>query len=246
MPETRIDVKTGDGVADCYGFRPQGTQPVPAVVMFFDAFGMRPAMKEMADHLAQRGYFVLLPNLYYRAGPFAPFNTASAFSDPSERERLMKLIHTLTPEGIRKDFGAYLSILAKTPGVKADKLGCTGYCMGGRLALTAAGLFPDVVAAAASFHGGQLVTDAPDSPHRSADKIRGRLYFGVADEDRSCTPEDQAKLKAALDAADVRYQLELYAGAKHGFAVTDVPVYDAAASAKHWERTFSLFGQTLS
>jgi carboxymethylenebutenolidase len=143
--------------------------------------------------------------------------------------------------------GALLAALADVPSAAAEKVGTTGYCMGGRLSFLAAGTFPDRVAAAASFHGGRIaVEDDPSSPHTLADRIQARLYFGVADNDGSCTPEDQARLAAALDQAKVDYRLELYPGAAHGFAVTDHHgAYDEDAAERHWERTAELFDAVL-
>jgi carboxymethylenebutenolidase len=144
------------------------------------------------------------------------------------------------------DTGALLAALDDVPAARSDKVGTTGYCMGGRLAFAAAGAHPDRVAAAASFHGGRLaMEDDPESPHKRASDVQARLYFGVADNDGSCTPEDQARLAAALDAAKVDYRMELYPGAAHGFAVKDFPVYDEAAAERHWERTAELFDATL-
>jgi carboxymethylenebutenolidase len=158
----------------------------------------------------------------------------------------MALLGTLTPDRVRADAAAYLDALAARPGVRPDGMGVVGYCMGGRLAVLTAALHPDRIRAAASFHGGGLVTDAPDSPHRLADRIRGAVYLAVADQDRSCTPEHQGALAAALGAADVAYALELYRGKKHGFAVSDHPgAHDAEAEARHWRRMEGFFDETL-
>ena len=241
-----IDVKTADGVAHAWTCR-GGEGPRAAVLLYPDAFGVRPSMHEMAERIANLGYLVLLPNVFYRAGDHAPFDSATVWSIPSERDRLMALIHSLTPERVDIDGGAYLDAIAAQRDVRRDRIGIIGYCMGGRMSFLTAGKHPDRVRAAASFHGGGLVTDASDSPHRLANRVRASVYFGVADSDRSCTPEHQGALAAALGAANVQYCIELYKGKKHGFAVRDhAGAYDADAADRHWRRLESFFGETLT
>jgi carboxymethylenebutenolidase len=244
MPTTKLSVKTNDGVADCQLHTPEGPGPFPGVIYLSDAFGISPGAVQMAERLASNGYAVLVPNLFYRAGHFAPFDPASVWSDNSERARLMSIMGPAN-QGAIADLPAYIDALAQQPGVRAARVGLVGYCMGGRLGLLAAEAYPDRVAAVACIHGGNLVTDAPESPHLHVGKVSGRLYFGVADEDRSCTPEHQAKLEAALKAAGVRYQLEFYPGAKHGFAVPGMPVFDATAAERHWGAVLKLFKEEL-
>lgn len=241
-----IEVGTADGIARAWTYR-GGEGLRPAVLMYPDAYGVRPAMHEMAERLASLGYLVLLPNVFYRAGSYPPFDKATVWNVPPERDRLMALIHSLTPERVAIDGGAYLDAIAAQPDVRRDRIGVTGYCMGGRMSFLTAGQHPDRVRAAASFHGGGLVTDAPDSPHRLADRVKASLYFGVADSDRGCTPEHQGALAAALGAASLHYCIELYRGKKHGFAVSDhLGAYDHDAAERHWRRTESFFGETLA
>jgi carboxymethylenebutenolidase len=241
-----IDVKTADGVARAWTYRP-GEGPRSAVLLYPDAFGVRPAMHEMAERLAGLGYLVLLPDVFYREGEYPPFDARTVWSVPSERERLMALVRSLTPERVRIDGGAYLDAIAAQRDVRGDRIGVTGYCMGGRMSFLTAGGHPERVRAAASFHGGGLVTDAADSPHRMAGRVKASLYFGVADSDRTCTPEHQGALAAALAAADVEYCLELYRGKKHGFAVPDnAGAYDRDAADRHWRRLETFFGETLA
>ena len=204
-------------------------------------------MHQMAERLANLGYFVLLPDVFYRAGTYPPFDMATVWSDPAERARLMELLSSITAERVGIDSGAYLEAIGAQHDVRRDRIGITGYCIGGRMSFLTAGKHPDKVRAAASFHGGGLVTDQADSPHRLADRIRALLYFGVADADRSCTPEHQGALAAALGAADVDYHIELYKGKRHGFAVSDrVGAYDQEAADRHWRRLESFFGETLA
>jgi carboxymethylenebutenolidase len=245
MTETTITTATEDGEADARLIVPEGEGPWPLVVYYADAGGLRPTTSRMGERLASAGYAVLQPNPFWRAGPFEPFDTRTVFSDPSERARLMALLATVRPANVIADTKALVSSLAADRRIDAARIGMVGYCMGGRLAFIASTVWPERVAAVASIHGGGLVTDAEDSPHRGAGRIRASLYLGVADEDPSCTPEHQRALREALDAAGVDYQLELYPGARHGFAMPDFPVYDEAASEKHWERVLALFGRAL-
>jgi carboxymethylenebutenolidase len=242
---TQLDVRTPDGTMDVYLHEPPGGGPAPAVVFFPDAGGVRPVMQQMAARLASAGYLVAVPNLYYRAGAYEPFDIATLFSVPGERERMRDIIGLAGPDGLAWDTGALLDALAAHPAGRGDQVGCVGYCMGGNWAFSTAGAHPERIAAAASFHGGNLATDDPASPHRRAGDIRAQLYFGVADHDPSCAPDSQAQLITALDEASVGYQLELYPGAGHGFAVPDNPSYSEPAAERHWRRLTTLFAETL-
>jgi len=239
--QSRIDVKTPDGTMDVYLHTPPGKGPFPTAIMYIDAFGVRPAMHDMAKRLATHGYLVVLPNLFYRAGSYPPFDRKTMWTDPDERARIMALMGQASGPAVMRDTEAILQELSHQSSARVAQVGVFGYCMGGKLAFYEAGAMPLRIAAAGCFHGGHLATDDPDSPHRKADKIKARLYFGVADNDKSCTPENQAVLKEALDKANVKYQLEVYPGAQHGFAVNDVEVYDKAAAEKHWERLVAVF-----
>ncbi len=242
----KIDLKTQDGTIDCYTFKPGEGGKYPVIIMYMDAYGPRAEMFEMCDRLARNGYFVVLPNLYYRAGEYAPFDPKTAFSQPDERERLMKLMQTTGIAKVIQDTASIFEYLDNVPGADSRKVGCVGYCMGGKFALTAAAAFPDRVKAAASFHGGSLATDKPDSPHLLASKMYGRVYIGVAGMDKGFTEEEKQRLENALRAAEVRYKLEVYQGAAHGFAVNGTPVFDRVAAEKHWDRLFELFAESLT
>lgn len=248
MQTTTVDIPTGDGVADACLTRPDGDGPFPAVLLFMDAFGPRPRLVEMAERIAARGYLVLTPHLFYRAGR-APLFDLSRIGEADQRaalfEKIMPLVGALTPDVISRDTAAYLDFLAARDDVRSGPVAITGYCMGGTNALRAIEAYPDRIAAIASFHGGRIVTDAPDSPHLGVSSITGEVYFGHADQDRSMTPEQIATLEKALTAAGVRYGSELYEGAHHGFTMADTPVYDEQATERHWAALFDLLDRTL-
>ncbi len=245
MTQRHVEIPTPDGTCDAGLHTPDGAGPWPAVIMFPDAGGVRPTFAAMARQLAGLGYAVLLPNVYYRVGDFEPFDMPGAFTDPDERKRLMALIASVTKDGAMRDTGAMLDFLAAQPEVAGTKVGTTGYCMGGGLALTAAGRFPERIGAAASFHGGRLATAEPDSPHLLAGSMTARLYIAAAENDASFDAEQFERLSGALIAAGVEYSMETYPAA-HGFAVPDNPTYDPAAAARHWQALEALYGSTLS
>ena len=246
MNAKSIHIKTKDGVAPCHFFSPAGEGNRPAVIFFMDAFGIRPAMCEMAERLASNGYHVLLPDLYYRSGRTKPFDAASAFKEGPERDRLMLMLKSVNNKSVMEDTAGLIKFLEHQPGIASQRIGCVGYCMGGPFALSAAGTYPDRIAAAASFHGARLATDQPDSPHLLAPKMRGSIYVGIAGIDPHFTPEETNRLESALHSAGVKHTIEIYRDVKHGFAVTDTPVYDKTASERHWQELLKLFSRNLS
>ncbi len=245
MPESLVHVTTPDGVAHARLFLPEGAGRAPLVISYMDAGGLRPAMSALAAPLVAAGYAVLQPELYWRSGPYAPFDAATVFSDPPERARVFALMNALSPDQVVADTGAWLASLDAHPAVDARRVGVVGYCMGGRMALFVAAAHANRVVAMASIHGGGLVRPTPSSPHLGAPRIRGRLYFGVADNDASCPADDCAVLGEALTAAGVQHEIELYAGAAHGFAVPDFNALDPAAAARQWVKVLALFDETL-
>jgi carboxymethylenebutenolidase len=244
MPNITDTIITPDGACPVRLSTPQGQGPWPGVVMIPDAGGFRQTFYDMAGHLADFGYAVLLPDVYYRQGDWAPFDMKTAFSDNDERKRLMSFIGSISPDDWALDANAYFDYLAGRPEVSGETFGITGYCMGGRAALTVAGLVPDRVAAAASFHGGGLVTDGSDSPHLRAEQIQAAVYVGGAANDASFTDDHAEQLEKALTAAGVRHTIETYA-AGHGYAVPDNRSYDADAADRHWVATRDFFGANL-
>ena len=249
MPRTDVNVPTPDGECPAIVITPEGDGPWPAVILYMDDGGVRASMVTMAGRLAAMGYVAFLPEMYYRSGPYEPFDMATLFGDADERQRLFGMIASLNTASVVSDAGAfleYLSTLPEVAGTKGSmKVGTTGYCMGGRLSLVSAAHHPDSIVAAASFHGGHLVTDAPDSPHRLVDRITGRVYVAGAENDASFTADDAAALDDALTAAGVEHTVEFYP-AGHGFAVPDNPTFDEATAERHWQALDDLYAATLT
>ncbi|USX54182.1 dienelactone hydrolase family protein [Lentzea sp. HUAS12] len=249
MPGTTVDVTTEDGTADAYLARPGGDGPFPAVLFYMDAFGLRPHLEKMADRLAEAGYVVLVPSVFYRAGRSPVFDLPE-FIDPAARpglfEKIGPLMRSLTPEALMNDAGAYLRFLADSPLTTDGPVGITGYCMGAGLALRTAGTYPDRVAAAAGFHGAYLASEADDSPHLLAGKVTAELYFAHADQDAAMPPEQVERLEKALTEAGVTHRCEVYAGAHHGYTQADTAAYNAEAAERHWTELLALFSRTLS
>jgi carboxymethylenebutenolidase len=242
-----IEIKTQDGSCRTAVFRPATTAgPWPAVIFYMDGVAIRPILYEMGQRLADFGYLVLLPDMFYRIGPYAPFDGKTVFTDPAEREKLMKMVRTATNKQLAtQDTASFLAYLDSLPDVKGKKVGATGYCMGGGIALTAAASYPDRFAAVASFHGGSLATDEPDSPHRTFDKLKARVLIVGADKDQHYLPDQEARVKAALDAAHVQYRAETWPDALHGWTMADLPVYNHEAAERHFDELRGLFSAAL-
>jgi carboxymethylenebutenolidase len=242
---SKINIMTRDGTCPSYEYRPQGAGPWPGVLVFMDGLGIRPAMLELGERLATYGFYVLLPDLFYRSGPYEPMDPHTVFTDPEKRKVLMEKFFALaTSANIMSDTSAFLDHLGAHPDVKRGGIGTTGYCLGGFMALTAAGTYPERIAAAASYHGGRLATDAPDSPHRLAPRIKSRVYIAAAIEDQSFPDDMKERLEQALTQAGVDHQIETYQ-AKHGWVFRDTPVFDAAAAERHWKTLVTLFDAKL-
>jgi carboxymethylenebutenolidase len=211
-----------------------------------DGFAIRPVMWEMARRLADGGYLVLLPDLYYRIGHYLPMIPSKTVADPKLREEFLKLLGSLNRDKKISDAGAFIDFLLTRPEVKGDRFAAIGYCMGGNVALTAAGAFSGRFEAVASFHGGHLATDKPDSPHRFVKNISGRVYIAGAVEDASFSDQQKELLEQALTDAGVEHLIETYTGARHGFAVPDHPVFDADAAERHWAALFKLLEESFA
>jgi carboxymethylenebutenolidase len=240
-----VDIETPDGTADAYLTRPDDVERHPGVLLIMDAFGLRPRIEEMADRIAERGYAVLAPNVFYRAGraPVIPFpDMTSEEARGAFFTEVRPLMEQLTPERLAADGAVYLDELTK---IADEPVAITGYCMGVRLGIRIAAAHPGRVAALAGFHGGSLVTDDPQSPHRSAGNLRAEVYLGHADQDPSNSAGQIAELDAALLAAGVTHRSEVYPGARHGYTMSDTPVYDEQATERHFEGLFDLLDRTL-
>ena len=241
MSSESIEIETADGVADAYLARPDdGEGPRTGVLLLMDAFGLRPTINDMADRIAAHGYVVLAPNLFYRAGR-APVTEMPDLSDPDARGaffgQLKPMMDALTPERAAADGDAYLARLESESGGPSA---IAGYCLGVRVGWRIAAAYPERVVALGGFHGGGLVTDAPDSPHLSASLLDTEVYLGFADNDPSMSAENIAELERALDEDGVAYRAEVYEGAGHGYTMADTPVYDAGAAERHYSELFAL------
>jgi carboxymethylenebutenolidase len=211
-----------------------------------DGLGRRPLFDEMGEHLAGFGYVTLVPDVYYRSAPWAPFDASTVFGDEIERPRVMSMIHSVTAADIASDARAYADYLIARPETGDGPIGATGYCAGGRLSLIVAVKLGDTIGAAASFHGGGLASiDDPDSPHRDANAISAVIYVAGAIDDPSFTDDQKELLEQALTDAGVTHTIETYPAA-HGFAVSDNPSYDASAAARHWHALAALYEESLT
>jgi len=246
---SRLDaaIKTRDGICPASVFTPAETRgPWPAVIFFMDGFGIRPVMWEMGQRLSDGGYLVLLPDLYYRVKDCPQLIPSQVVADPKLKERLIKLVGSLDRDKKISDVAACIEFLSLRPDVQGNRFGVTGYCMGGNVALTAAGAFPDRFAAVSSFHASNLATDQPDSPHLFVKNITGRMYVAGATEDASFPEEQKIRLEQALTKAGVDHLVETYPGAHHGFAIPDHPAFNPSAAERHWVTLFKLFHETFA
>jgi carboxymethylenebutenolidase len=246
MTALDVTVAAPDGTCPVSLHLPDGDGPWPGVIMYPDAAGARPTFRAMADRMAGLGYATLLPDVYYREGDWKPFDVHTVFGDPDERARLMSLGRSLTPAMVIADAGAFLEFLAGRSEVAGERVGTTGYCMGGRISLLVAGHHPDRIGAAASFHGGRLADESdPDSPALVADQVQATVYVAAAENDATCPPEQLDRLDKAYTEAGVTHTIETYPGA-HGFAVPDnIGPYDEALGERHWAALETLYGSTL-
>ena len=240
-----VKIPTPDGDARAFAFTPnQGRGPWPAVILFMDAPAIRPALFDMAERLAQADYYVLLPDLFWRAGAYErPDVVKLRAGDPDQIANFQKLRASTSPEKQEIDTKACLDWLSQQRDAKADKIGVTGYCMGGAIALRAAGTFPDRVAAAASFHGGGMATDDPASPHRLAPKIKAKVLVAGADNDAHYDEAQNERLKKALAGVDA--EVSIWNGCLHGWVPADMPVHNAQGAERHWRELLKLFDETL-
>ncbi len=248
MPHETIEIAMPDGRAEAYVTRPDDGDH-PGVLFHVDAIGLRPRTREMADRIAAWGYVVLVPHVFYRDGSAAELEPHVDLTQPGAREEffgtVMPRVHALTPDRSDPDLDAYLDALLGLPGVVGPHVGMTGYCVGGRLAIRAAGLRPDVIAAAGAFHAGGVVTDGADSAHLVAARASGEILAGHADQDGSNPAGSVAALEAALTEAGVAHTSAIYPGASHGFTMADTSTYDADATERHFAELEGLLRRAL-
>lgn len=246
MTKHAIDIQTADGIAKAGLFLPDAASPAiirPGVILYMDAFGPRPALDQMAARLSREGYTVLVPDLFYRFGAYGPFDARTAFKEEASGRQLRAMIDGTSQAMTAADTAHFLDALADAGA--GGPAGVVGYCMGGSRALSAAAAYPDRIGAAASFHGGNLASDKPDSPHLRAASIKARVHVGAAGVDGSFTPEQAALLVQAFRAAGVDFVLENYVGMAHGWCVPDHSVYNEAGAERHWRRLLAFLGETL-
>jgi carboxymethylenebutenolidase len=243
--ESEVTITTPDGACDAYFVHPT-TGTAPAVLVWPDIFGLRPAFREMGKRLAESGYAVLVVNPFYRAKKAPTSSPHADMDDPATRDALMGLMHSLTPETEVTDAKALTAWLDQQPSVdKSRKMGTTGYCMGGPLVLRTAATNPDRVGAAATFHGGGLVTDKPDSPHLLIPKMKAHFLIAIAANDDAKQPEAKDTLKAAFAQASLTAKVEVFEGTKHGWCPPDAQVYDHDAAEKAWGELLVLLESAL-
>lgn len=245
MGQEQVPIRTRDGECPAYVFTPSEVGRHPAVIFYMDGLGIRPTIFDMGQRLADGGYVVLVPDIFYRAGPYEPLDARKVFASGDVRAAIGHLFASTDNRRAGEDTEAFLAYLHGREDVAGTKVGTTGYCMGGAMSLTAAGTYPDRVAAAASFHGGNLATDSELSPHLLAPRIEARVYVAGADHDNSYPPEMAARLDQALSAAGVDHRCETYPEALHGWTMADFPVYNEAAAERHWDELLALFADTL-
>lgn len=243
MIEQTIEIPLSDGTSTTFIVRPDRDGPYPLILFLMDAPGIREELRDMARRLASTGYYVMLPNLYYRAGVLELVPPGGAMDD-ALRERMMGLMNGLTIPMVMDDVAAMVAFAATQPEADATRIGTVGYCMSGQFAINAAVRLPQVKAAA-SIHGTYLVTDADDSPHLAARKSSAELYFACAETDRWAPLETVEALRAALAADGARAEVEIYPGAEHGFTFPQRALYQKQGAERHWERLSALYRRNL-
>ena len=243
---TDIEVSTPDGAADCHFVHP-ASGAHPGVLVWPDALGLRPTFKEMGRRLAESGYAVLTVNPYYRTERAPVVPEGASFRDEATRKKIFPLMRSLSPETNVTDAKAFVGFLDAQAAVAGDrKMGTTGYCMGGAMTMRTAAAFPDRIGAGASFHGGRLVTDAPDSPHLLVAGLRAHYLFAIAANDDEKDPEAKSVLREAFAAAGLPAEIEVYAGTLHGWCPPDSAVYHEAQAERAWSRLLALFETALA
>jgi len=245
MIEQTLDIATADGEMETFICHPERGGSYPAVLLLMDAPGIREELRDMARRLGTTGYYVLLPNLYYRAGRNTIFGPGVLEDGSAERERMRAIRTKMTIPPVMKDITAMLGFIDTRSEVKRGPVGCHGYCMSGPYAIAAAARYPERIAAAASIYGTWLVSEAEESPHLSLGKVKGELYFACAEHDALAPLPMVDQLRVLFDRAHAAGEIELYPGVHHGFAFPQRWCYDKAAAERHWERLIALYRRVL-
>ncbi|HTQ12039.1 MAG TPA: dienelactone hydrolase family protein [Fimbriimonadaceae bacterium] len=244
-----IDIATPDGVSDARLAVPTENGRYPGVLFYMDAFGVRPTIDHWIERIAAEGFVALAPNLFYRSRRAPVIDDMADLQDPEKRPRLFEglrpMMSLLTPDNVARDAGAYLECLSDLPQTAPGPVGVTGYCMGARVGIVTAAAFPDRVAAMAGFHGGNLATEAADSPHLLAGKIKAEVYIAFADHDQGASPEQQARLEDALTSAGIPHKIEVYEDAPHGYTMADTAAFRPDAAERHFENLIALLNRRL-
>ena len=245
MIEHRLDIETKDGAMETFICHPERGGPHPVVLLLMDAPGIREELRDMTRRLATVGFYVLLPNLYYRAGRDTMFGPDVLEAGSADRERMRAIRTKMTIPPVMDDVAAMLDFAARQPGAKHGAAGCHGYCMSGPYALAAAARYPERVGAAASFYGTWLVSDAEESPHLSLGKAKGELYIACAEHDELAPLPMVEQLRELFARSGAAGEIELYPGVHHGFAFPQRWCYDRPAAERHWERLIALYRRRL-
>lgn len=244
--ERAVEIKTADGTCDAVLVAAASGKAAPAVILYPDAMGLRPAMVDMAKRIAAEGYAVLAVNQFYRSKRAPILPPGASFGDPATRAELGKVMGSLNHDTATKDAQAFIAFLDQQPEVDTKKkIGAVGFCMGGAMTIRAAAIRPDRVGACASFHGGGLATDDPNSPHKLVAKTSAAFHIGIAAADDEKEPDAKVKVAAALDAAKRPYSQEVYVETKHGWTVTDSAVYDKPQAERAYSAMIALYKQAL-
>jgi carboxymethylenebutenolidase len=245
--EKDIQISLPDGVADAVLIQPQGSGPWPGVLYLTDIGGIRPAQRQAAQRLANEGYLVLLPNVFYRVAKPPVMDMSLRGNQELFMKRIGELVQPLTPDALERDAKAYVDFLGSQQALSDNnKLGVVGFCFCGGVAMRVAAACPDQIAACASFHGGNLYEDKPTSPHLLLPRMKARLLFGHAMQDKSMPAEAIQKFEEALEKWGGQYESETYEGASHGWTTLDSPVYNPAQATRAYEKLRQLFAETLS
>ncbi len=245
MIERELEIPAPDGVCDAVFYQPEAGRTLPGVFFLTDIGGIRPSQRQMARRLAESGYAVLLPNIFYRTRRPPAFDFQANFRDERTRARMAELTTPLTPEAVERDAHAFAAYLAVQESVAPGPMGVVGLCFSGALAVRFAAALPNLISAAASFHGGRLFVDAPTSPHLLLPRIKAHLYFGHAIEDSSMPAEAIEKFNQSLAAWGGRYTSEIYDGAYHSWTVPDSPVYNEPQAERAFAKLIELFATAL-